>query len=141
MHRPSSSHTTAITAHLAGAGAQFRALTGTLRGRRPEPTTAGPSAVVRSEARVLTDRSARYAKQLCSHAARMTARAQWNDPHGVIDFPGGTGTCRITAEANGLHLVLEAAESADLARWQQVIGDDIERFASREGLTVRWTPQ
>jgi hypothetical protein len=58
----------------------------------------------------------------------------------VIEFPGGVGTCRITAEPDCLVLAIEAAGPADLARLQQIIGANIERFTAREGLTVQWIP-
>ncbi|WP_329124220.1 DUF2218 domain-containing protein [Streptomyces sp. NBC_01465] len=94
----------------------------------------------KSEARVPTTRGERYAKQLCSHAAHMAPRAEWDPPEGVIEFPASAGTCRLTAEPECLHLVLEAADGAQLARMQRIIGSDIERFAVRDGLTVEWTP-
>jgi hypothetical protein len=128
-----------FTAHVAATAARLRSVAGSLRGRRM-PTTAGRNATVRSNARVPTARSARYAKQLCSHAVWKTPRAQWTPPNGVIEFPGGMGTCRITAEPDCLVLAVEAADPADLARLQQIIGSNIERFATREGLTVEWLP-
>lgn len=56
----------------------------------------------------------------------------------MIEFPDGRGTCRIIAEPDCLVLAIAATDSADLASLQQIIGDDIERFAHREGLTVLW---
>ncbi len=94
--------------------------------------------ILRSEARVPTPRSERYAKQLCSHAAHMASRAEWNPPDGVIEFPDGTGTCRVTAEPGCLVLAIETTDPASLGRIQQIIGRNIERFASREGLTAQW---
>ncbi len=91
-----------------------------------------------SEARVPTPRGERYAKQLCRHAARMTPRTEWNPPKGVIEFPDAMGTCRMTAEPDQLVLTLEATDSANLARLQQIVGGNIERFANREGLKVEW---
>jgi hypothetical protein len=76
---------------------------------------------------------------LCSHAAWKTPRAQWTEPAGLIEFPNGLGTCRITAEPDFLVLAIEAADPAGLASMQQIIGNNIERFAAREGLTVQWT--
>ncbi len=94
--------------------------------------------MMRAGARVPTARAERYAKQLCSHAARMTPRADWTPPHGVIEFPDGTGACRMTAEPDHLILTLEATGAANLARLQQIVGGNIERFGHREGLTVEW---
>lgn len=96
------------------------------------------SSVMRSEARVPTPRGERYAKQLCSHAARMTPRAEWTPPEGVIEFPDAIGTCRITAEPDQLVLAVEATSAANLARLQQIVSRNIEGFARREDLKVVW---
>jgi hypothetical protein len=93
---------------------------------------------MKAEARVLTPNGARYAKQLCGHAAWKTPRSEWSPPDGVIEFPDKLGTCRMTAEPDRLALVAEALNEANLARIQQVVGSNIERFGSREGLSVRW---
>lgn len=95
--------------------------------------------MTRSEARVPTPRSERYAKQLCNHAAHMTPHAEWNPPEGLIEFPDAMGTCRITAKPEHLVLILEATDSANLARMQQIISRNIERSGGREGLTVEWS--
>ncbi len=100
------------------------------------PTSQPP--ILRSEAHVSTSRSERYAKQLCNHAAHMASRAQWRPPQGIIEFPANLGTCRITSEPGRLVLALQSADPDSLSRMQQIIGSDIERFAGREGLTVRW---
>jgi hypothetical protein len=111
-------------------------LLGDRRGKRRN--LASQPHAIRSEARVPTTRADRYAKQLCSHAARMTSQAKWTPPQGVIEFPGDMGTCRITAEPGQLVLVLEATDAVNLTRLQQIIGSNIERFASRDGLKVEW---
>ncbi|TDU02497.1 hypothetical protein EDD99_0892 [Streptomyces sp. 846.5] len=132
MHRP---HAHApSSAHLRAATTALRSITGLLpgRGRR------GQGAPVSSHARVPTERSERYGKQLCDHAAWKASRAEWTPPDGVIEFPGSTGVCRVSAESDCLRLSIEAATPADLARLQQIIGGNIERFAAREGLTVTW---
>jgi hypothetical protein len=101
-------------------------------------TTATSQPRLRSVARLPTTRAERYAKQLCSHAARMTSNAQWTPPQGFIEFPGDMGTCRITSDRDHLALAIEAPDPASLSRLQQIIGSDIERFASRDGLAVEW---
>jgi len=70
----------------------------------------------------------------------MAAHAEWNPPEGVIEFPDAIGTCRLTAEPECLLLMLEATDAANLARMQEILGGDIERFAGREGLEVKWAP-
>lgn len=94
--------------------------------------------ITRSEARVPTPRGERYAKQLCRHAAWKTPRAEWTPPDGVIEFPDDMGTCRITAEPDHLVLAVEATDPANLARMQQIVGGNVERFAGRERLKVEW---
>lgn len=132
--RPHGPGPTACMAHRRAGhvAAVIRLLT---RGRRSGPVSDEP---VRSQARVPTSRSERYARQLCAHAARMAPHAEWNPPEGRIEFPDGMGTCRVTAEPGGLVLTIEATSPANLTVLQQIIGRDIERFARREGLTVSW---
>jgi hypothetical protein len=48
------------------------------------------------------------------------------------------GTCRITAEPEHLVLSVEATNPANLARLQQIVGGNIERFAGPECLKVEW---
>lgn len=95
--------------------------------------------MVSSTARVPTTSAERYAKQLCSHANHMGARASWTPPEGVVQFPHG-GTCRVTAGEEELVVVLEAAAPADLDLMQAVIGADLRRFGQRQGLRVDWSP-
>jgi hypothetical protein len=126
-----------LATHAASSADHLGAVVGFLRGgRRRNPVS--QKAMMRSEARVPTPRGERYAKQLCSHAARMTPRAEWNPPRGAIEFPDAMGTCRMTAEPDQLVLSVEAKDSASLARLQQIVSDNIERFANREGLKVEW---
>lgn len=94
--------------------------------------------IYRSEARVPTPRGERYARQLCSHAGHMASRAEWTPPEGVIEFPDYLGTCRILTEPGHLILTLQATDPASLGRLQQIIGRNIKRFASRDGLNVEW---
>jgi hypothetical protein len=96
------------------------------------------TSMISSQARVPTPNSERYAKQLCSHAARMTPHAQWTPPHGMVQFPDQIGTCQVTSEPDHLVLAIQATNPANLASIQQIIGGNIERFASREGLKVQW---
>lgn len=107
------------------------------RGRKTSVVSQEPT--VRSEARVPTSRADRYAKQLCSHAAWKTPRAEWTPPEGVIEFPDGMGTCRLTAEPDHLLLAVEATDRTNLARMQEIVGGLIKRFAGREDLTVEWS--
>ncbi len=117
----------------------LRRIANALRKRRTPAALPSP-ATLTSQARVPTARADRYAKQLCSHAASQTPHAQWTPPHGVIEFPDGMGTCRLTAQPDCLVLVLHAANPTDLTRLQQIVGGNIQRFAARDNLTVQWHP-
>jgi hypothetical protein len=117
-------------------GSSARSSASWWRGRRKNPVS--DTSMMRSEARVPTPKGERYAKQLCNHAARMTCRAEWTPPEGVIEFPDDMGICRITAEPDHLVLAVEAMDPANVERLQQIVGRDIERFASRDGLKVEW---
>jgi uncharacterized protein len=102
------------------------------------PDTTVPQ--IRSQADVVTDAPARYAKQLVSHLGRKVEFA--------VD--GATSTAVIggaTAQVvvgDGV-LVLRAAGSDDesVARVEHVLGSHLERFATRSELTVTWirTPE
>ncbi|MEZ0064536.1 hypothetical protein ABIA32_000524 [Streptacidiphilus sp. MAP12-20] len=130
MHS-SSSHSDLIRNHFRGVAALLL--------RRRRPVASARDEAVRSVGRVRTPKSVRYGKQLCSHATWRAARAEWTEPEGLIVFPGGAGTCRITAEPECLVLTVEAADPAALAEIQRVLGGNVERFAARDGLTVDWT--
>jgi|tagenome__1003787_1003787.scaffolds.fasta_scaffold20926088_2 hypothetical protein len=92
----------------------------------------------RSTTRVATPRAERYARQLCDHAAHMACVAEWTPPEGLIGFPDGMGTCRLTAEPGHLVLTVETADPANLAPMRRIIGRDVERFGGRDGLRVEW---
>ncbi|MEC3974422.1 DUF2218 domain-containing protein [Amycolatopsis sp. H20-H5] len=135
-HRPD---TFGPTAHLASSARHLGAILG-LPWTRRRGNPVGEEPITRSVARIPTPKGERYAKQLCSHAAWKTPRAEWTPPDGVIEFPADMGTCRMTVEPDHLLLAIEATDAANLARIQQIIGANIERFASRDGLTVEWIP-
>ncbi len=71
----------------------------------------------------------------------MASRAEWTPPEGRIEFPDDMGTCRILTEPGHLILTLQATDPASLGRLQQIIGSNVSRFASREGLNVEWAHQ
>lgn len=88
-----------------------------------------------SEARVETDRAARYIKQLCSHFDKK-ADSEWDDHKGrtVFEF----GTCEYLAEPGALLLKVEAADEALLGRTEFVVGDHLSRFGTRDQLSITW---
>jgi hypothetical protein len=104
------------------------------RSTTPVDTVTGVTAT----ARVATPRADRYAKQLCGHARWKAQHAEWTPPTGEIRFPGDLGTCRLTATADHLLLVVTAVDAASLATVQRIIDANLERFAARDHLAVEW---
>lgn len=91
--------------------------------------------MIRSAARVETDRADRYLAQLCRHFAHKVP-AESDGRHGRADF--GWGVCTLTATPDALLLDAEAADAAGLDRVEFVVRDHTERFGARDGLTVTW---
>ncbi|MFJ4673634.1 DUF2218 domain-containing protein [Kitasatospora purpeofusca] len=90
----------------------------------------------RSEARVATDRSARYAKQLAAHMGRKI-KADWSEEtgRGTLVFGAGTATLEATPEA--LLLAVEG-ETENLPGLEDVVGRHLVRFGARDELVVEW---
>ncbi|WP_371481441.1 DUF2218 domain-containing protein [Kitasatospora sp. NBC_00315] len=90
----------------------------------------------RSEARVTTDRAARYAKQLAAHLGRRI-EATWSEEtgRGELTFGGGRGT--LAAEPDALLLAVEG-EAGHLAELEDVVGRHLVRFGARDELVVAW---
>ncbi|WP_406089184.1 DUF2218 domain-containing protein [Kitasatospora purpeofusca] len=90
----------------------------------------------RSEARVATDRSARYAKQLAAHMGRKI-KADWSEEtgHGTLVFGAGTATLDATPDA--LLLAVEG-ETENLPGLEDVVGRHLVRFGARDELVVEW---
>ncbi|WP_329335280.1 DUF2218 domain-containing protein [Streptomyces sp. NBC_01352] len=90
----------------------------------------------RSEARVVTDRPQRYAKQLASHLGRRS-RTSWDEEtgEGRLVFQNGTGA--LTAVDGALLLSVESeAEHLDLL--EDVVGRHLVRFGTKDELVVEW---
>ncbi|WP_327677056.1 DUF2218 domain-containing protein [Kitasatospora sp. NBC_00458] len=90
----------------------------------------------RSEARVATDRSARYAKQLAAHMSRKI-QTDWSEEtgHGTLAFSLGTATLEATPDA--LLLAVEG-ETENLPGLEDVVGRHLVRFGARDELVVEW---
>lgn len=98
-----------------------------------------------AEARVETNRAARYLVQLCRHLdevaqvhPEMRVHAEWSDDRGVISF--GRGRCTLRAEGGVLTLRAEAPDEEDLRRLEHGIAERLEQVGRRDQLTVAWTP-
>lgn len=123
---------------------------------------AGPLPV--AEARIPTDRAARYLEQLCRHVRRMEGgvghrlhsrlshggaarnehdavpiprRVEHTDTDGVIDY--GTAVCTLSARDSTLILRLAADDHRTLRRVQDAMTRTLERVGRRDRLVVAWT--
>lgn len=95
--------------------------------------------VVRARADVVTDKPARYAKQLSSHLGRRCSITE--ESGGVrITLPSesGAGSCLLASRGSVLELHAEAADDETMSSVHDVIGRHLERFGERDGLTVSW---
>jgi hypothetical protein len=112
------------------------------------------------EAKIDTDRSGRFLKQLRDHATAMSNHDSGHRPphsenHPVAGPPelqvdaresrvvlsfGPLGRCIATADRDALNIRIEAATADDLKRIQQIITRDLQRFRQRDGLTITWRP-
>lgn len=89
-----------------------------------------------STARVVTEASARYAKQLASHLGRRVEAEAVGD--GWLLRIGG-GTCELRPEADALVLSASAPDVETLATVEDVVGRHLVRFGARAGLVVEWS--
>ncbi|WP_051966122.1 DUF2218 domain-containing protein [Kitasatospora mediocidica] len=90
----------------------------------------------RSEARVATDRPARYAKQLAAHLGRKVT-AHWDAETGRGEVVLAAGSATLVAEPDALLLAVEG-ESGNLAALEDVIGRHLVRFGGKDELVVEW---
>ncbi|MFI6449585.1 DUF2218 domain-containing protein [Kitasatospora sp. NPDC050543] len=90
----------------------------------------------RSEARVVTDRAARYAKQLSAHLGRKIT-ANWSEETGRGELTFSAGTATLVAEPQVLLLTVEGAADS-LPQLEDVVGRHLVRFGSRDELVVEW---
>lgn len=90
----------------------------------------------RSEARVITDRPHRYAKQLASHLGRRS-QASWDEEagEGSLVFQNGAGS--LTATEGALLLTVEA-DAEHLGLLEDVVGRHLVRFGTKDELVVEW---
>ncbi|MER6443736.1 DUF2218 domain-containing protein [Streptomyces venezuelae] len=88
-------------------------------------------------ARVVTDRPARYIKQLVSHMGHKATTDLASDGRGTITV--AAGTCILTPTPDRLELTATAVDLPSLAGVQDVITRHLVRFATQEELSVAWT--
>ncbi len=90
-----------------------------------------------SRADVATATPARYAKQLVAHLGRklsFTGDGTTTPATAVI----GTATAGVVVGDGVVTLLANGDDEQSVARVEHVLGSHLERFAQREGLTVRW---
>lgn len=94
--------------------------------------------MVRSTARVSTDRPHRYAKQLASHLGRRV-ETSWDEDTGTgsVTFNENRGSAALVAQPGVLVLDLRA-EAGDLDALEDMLGRHLVRFGTKDELTVRW---
>ncbi|WP_269714539.1 DUF2218 domain-containing protein [Caulobacter sp. NIBR2454] len=89
-----------------------------------------------SNATVATENGSKYLTQLCKHWSHKF-EVSFDAVLGRIVLP--LGVCTLTATPAALSVRLEAAEGADLSRFEDVVAEHVNRFAHREGaLTFPW---
>ena len=91
---------------------------------------------MQSHARAPTDKAARYMTQLAKHWSHKYETA-FDATTARIVLP--LGVCRMTADTDALEVTLEPTEGADLARFERVVAEHLNRFAFREPLTLDWS--
>lgn len=109
-----------------------------------------------TEAHVQTNDPSRYLVQLCRHAKQAhrirhrprshgggdaqplpkVLHVEWSQTRGTVDF--GWAKCTMQASPGTLILRTEAADEDNLRRVQEIVAADIERFGTRDHLTVNW---
>jgi uncharacterized protein len=97
----------------------------------PLPTSGGFVATTR----IATPAGSRYLQQLCKHFAHKLPTT-FDPTTGRIAFP--LGPVRLTADAEGLEMTLDAASDEDRAKLEDVVARHLVRFAFRETLEIVW---
>lgn len=97
-------------------------------------TTPAPDSI----AHVVTDRAARYGKQLASHLGRRSG-GEWDDSDGTGHILLGDEGARAELVARPYALLIEVRvpAGADVARLEDVLGRHLVRFG-RGDLAVAW---
>ena len=90
----------------------------------------------RSEARVVTDRPHRYAKQLAAHLGRKV-QSSWDEEAGLGALTFDRGSATLTA-GPGLLLLAVEGEADSLDRLEDVVGRHLVRFGVKDELVAEW---
>jgi acetyltransferase/esterase len=133
--------------------ARPEAFAGALRPVLATPPT--PSPLLAVEARIAVADPVRYVMHLCRHAEQIQGRGgqmphtgpdasatptvtlvERSESAGTIQFD--QGRCRLTADGRRLTVRIEAADESRLQLLRRIVQADLERFGTRDGLTVTW---
>ncbi|WP_280562610.1 MULTISPECIES: DUF2218 domain-containing protein [unclassified Chromohalobacter] len=90
-----------------------------------------------SHAVVTTTSGSRYINRLCKHWQHKLDVSR-DEHQGHVTFDGGV--CHMRAEADALHLRLEAADTTTRESLEEVVAVHLKRMASRETLDIVWQP-
>lgn len=86
-------------------------------------------------ATVATEKPSRLINRLCKHWGHKFP-AHHDEHKGEIELP--IGNCRLQVAEGGLQVVLEAENTEQLQKLQQVVVDHLERMATGETLSFAW---
>lgn len=89
-----------------------------------------------SYARVVTDKPARYAKQLASHLGRKVPIVE--DGAGGWSIVLGEARGAVAVGEGVIELRAQSPDAEGLAQVQHVLGSHLERFGTRAELSVVW---
>jgi len=91
---------------------------------------------ISSSATIATPEATRLIKRLCTHWAHKF-EVKFDADNGFVPF-GPTTSARMRAEADRLHVSVEAADTAALQRYQDVVASHLQRMARAGELAIQW---
>ena len=95
--------------------------------------------MLRSTARLDTERSERFLKQLVSHLGHRAETELTQPGSGTVRLEQG-GRCALTADPTGIALEASAPDAEALETVQRVVGSHLLRFTDLPALTEDWSP-
>lgn len=88
-----------------------------------------------STASVATAHGSRYLQQLAKHWSHKFP-VEFTPEEATIELP--LGHCALTAAPDRLHITLTGTPETDMARFQAVVAEHLQRFGHREELAFNW---
>lgn len=93
---------------------------------------------VSASATIATPEAARLVKRLCTHWAHKF-EVVFDADSGFVPFAPAI-SARLRAEADRLHVSIEAADTASLQHYQEVVASHLQRMARAGELSIQWRP-